>query len=130
QAPLRSGLKDPEPGRSGPSRHEFRRLCGSGFPSTHCRSYFPAEVLYLFVFLQFRTQTAAHFRWKCSIDPIMKILVIEDDREAAQYIEKAFQEVGHTAHVVHDGETGYGVAEAGDYDVLVVDRMLPHRDGL
>jgi len=60
----------------------------------------------------------------------MKILVIEDDREAAQYIEKAFQEVGHTAHVVHDGETGYGVAEAGDYDVLVVDRMLPHRDGL
>ncbi|MEZ5810900.1 MAG: response regulator transcription factor [Rhizobiaceae bacterium] len=60
----------------------------------------------------------------------MKILVIEDDREAASYLEKAFAEAGHTAHVAGDGETGFALADAGDYDVLVVDRMLPRRDGL
>ena len=60
----------------------------------------------------------------------MKILVIEDDREAATYLENAFAEAGHTAHVAGDGETGFTLADAGDYDVLVVDRMLPRRDGL
>ena len=61
---------------------------------------------------------------------LMKILVIEDDREAAAYLEKAFAEAGHTAHIAGDGETGFTLADAGDYDVLVVDRMLPRRDGL
>ena len=62
-------------------------------------------------------------------DP-MKILVIEDDREAADYLRKAFGEAGHTAHVAGDGESGLAMAENGEYDVLVVDRMLPRRDGL
>ncbi len=60
----------------------------------------------------------------------MKILVIEDDREAARYLEKAFTEAGHSADIAGDGETGYALAENGSYDVLVVDRMLPKRDGL
>jgi len=60
----------------------------------------------------------------------MKILVIEDDREAAEYIQKAFDEAGHTADIAGDGETGFSLADSGDYDVLVVDRMLPRRDGL
>ena len=60
----------------------------------------------------------------------MKILVIEDDREAADYLQKAFAEAGHTAHVAADGESGFALADSGDYDVLVVDRMLPRRDGL
>ncbi len=60
----------------------------------------------------------------------MKILIVEDDREAADYIEKAFAEAGHTAHVARDGETGFALADTGDYDVMVVDRMLPRRDGL
>jgi two-component system OmpR family response regulator len=60
----------------------------------------------------------------------MKILIIEDDREAADYIQKAFDEAGHTADVAADGETGFSLADSGDYDVLVVDRMLPRRDGL
>jgi two-component system OmpR family response regulator len=62
-------------------------------------------------------------------DP-MKILVVEDDREAADYLEKAFAEAGHTAHVAADGDSGFALADSGDYDVLVVDRMLPRRDGL
>ncbi|MET0169335.1 MAG: response regulator transcription factor [Aliihoeflea sp.] len=60
----------------------------------------------------------------------MKLLVIEDDREAAEYLEKAFDEAGHQAHLAGDGETGFALASSGDYDVLVVDRMLPRRDGL
>ena len=42
----------------------------------------------------------------------MKILVIEDDREAADYLQKAFTEAGHTAHVAGDGETGFALADA------------------
>ncbi len=61
---------------------------------------------------------------------LMKILIIEDDREAADYLEKAFTEAGHTAHVAGDGETGFALADSGEYDVMVVDRMLPRRDGL
>ncbi len=60
----------------------------------------------------------------------MKILVIEDDHEAAAYQQKAFAEAGHTAHLAADGETGFALADSGDYDVLVVDRMLPKRDGI
>jgi two-component system OmpR family response regulator len=60
----------------------------------------------------------------------MKILVIEDDREAADYIRKAFDEAGHAVDVTGDGEAGFAMAEGGTYDVLVVDRMLPRRDGL
>ena len=60
----------------------------------------------------------------------MKILVIEDDREAAEYLAKAFDEAGHTAHLAADGEAGFAMAEDGGYDVMVVDRMLPRRDGL
>jgi two-component system, OmpR family, response regulator len=60
----------------------------------------------------------------------MKVLLIEDDREAAMFIEKAFHEEGHTVHVAADGGSGYVLAEGGGYDVLIVDRMLPVRDGL
>src|SRR5918992_5708129 len=60
----------------------------------------------------------------------MRILIVEDDREAAAYLTKAFREAGHTADCAHDGLEGYGLAESGDYDVLVVDRMLPKLDGL
>src|ERR1700739_5063337 len=60
----------------------------------------------------------------------MRLLIIEDDRESADYLVKAFREVGYVADLAGDGEEGLGLAEGGDYDVLVVDRMLPKRDGL
>ena len=61
----------------------------------------------------------------------MRLLVIEDDRDAADYLVKAFREVGHVADAATDGD-GHGLAMAldGQYDVLIVDRMLPKRDGL
>jgi two-component system OmpR family response regulator len=60
----------------------------------------------------------------------MRILIIEDDRDAAGYLAKAFREVGHVADVAHDGEEGLALAQDGQHDVVIVDRMLPRRDGL
>ncbi|WP_304363656.1 response regulator transcription factor [Jiella marina] len=60
----------------------------------------------------------------------MRILIIEDDREAASYLVKALKEAGHVADHAADGEEGLHAAQTRDYDVLIVDRMLPKRDGL
>lgn len=60
----------------------------------------------------------------------MRILIIEDDREASDYLVKAFREQGHVADHASDGLSGYASAREGDYDVLIVDRMLPKMDGL
>jgi two-component system OmpR family response regulator len=60
----------------------------------------------------------------------MRLLVVEDDREAAEYLRKALREAGHVAEVAHEGEAGLTLAIDGEFDVLVVDRMLPKRDGL
>jgi two-component system, OmpR family, response regulator len=60
----------------------------------------------------------------------MKILIIEDDLEAAIYLAKAFREAGHTVDHASDGESGLFMASENGYDVLIIDRMLPRRDGL
>ncbi|HWK88195.1 MAG TPA: response regulator transcription factor [Xanthobacteraceae bacterium] len=60
----------------------------------------------------------------------MRLLVVEDDRDAAGYLRKAFREAGHICEVAGDGEEGLALALDGEFDVLVIDRMLPKRDGL
>ncbi|MHA6288287.1 response regulator transcription factor [Maricaulis sp. CAU 1757] len=60
----------------------------------------------------------------------MRILIVEDDREAASYIRKGLRESGHVADHASDGEEGLEMARAAEYDVLVVDRMMPRMDGL
>jgi two-component system OmpR family response regulator len=60
----------------------------------------------------------------------MRVLVIEDDRETAQFLQKSLKESGHSADLAGDGETGLVMAKDGGYDILVVDRMLPRLDGL
>jgi two-component system OmpR family response regulator len=60
----------------------------------------------------------------------MRLLVVEDDRDAADYLVKAFREVGHVADAATDGEDGFAMATDGQYDVLIIDRMLPKLDGL
>jgi two-component system OmpR family response regulator len=60
----------------------------------------------------------------------MRLLIIEDDRDSADYLVKAFREAGHVADLASDGEAGLSLAETGEYDVMIVDRMLPKRDGL
>ena len=60
----------------------------------------------------------------------MKVLIIEDDRQAAAYLKKALDEAGHMADIAYTGDEGYAMAVSGSYDALIVDRMLPGRDGL
>jgi two-component system OmpR family response regulator len=60
----------------------------------------------------------------------MRILLIEDDRDAAAYLTKAFRETGHSIDHAADGVSGYDLAHEGAYEVVIVDRMLPKMDGL
>jgi two-component system OmpR family response regulator len=60
----------------------------------------------------------------------MRILIIEDDRDAAAYLVKAFREAGYSVDHAADGVSGYDLAQEGGHDVAIVDRMLPKMDGL
>jgi two-component system, OmpR family, response regulator len=62
--------------------------------------------------------------------PPMRILIIEDDRDAAQWLVKGLQESGHVTDHAADGELGLALAREGVHDLLIVDRMLPKLDGL
>lgn len=60
----------------------------------------------------------------------MRILLIEDDAEAAAYIAKGLRETGHVVDHSANGKDGLFMAAAESYDVMIVDRMLPGLDGL
>ncbi|MEO0982676.1 MAG: response regulator transcription factor [Pseudomonadota bacterium] len=60
----------------------------------------------------------------------MRVLVIEDDKDTASFISKVLGEAGHEVDVAHQGADGLAKARAEDFDALVVDRMLPEKDGL
>lgn len=60
----------------------------------------------------------------------MRILVIEDDTQAANYIARGLKEQGHLVEHAGDGEEGLALAQEDRFDALVVDRMLPKLDGL
>ena len=60
----------------------------------------------------------------------MRILVIEDDARLARIVERVLKQERFDVDLAHDGESGLDLALSGAYDALVVDRMLPGRDGL
>ncbi|MGV8856856.1 MAG: winged helix-turn-helix domain-containing protein [Devosia sp.] len=60
----------------------------------------------------------------------MRILIIEDDKRTSDYVIKGFSEAGHLAEALEDGRDALVHALHTQYDVLVVDRMLPGLDGL
>jgi len=60
----------------------------------------------------------------------MRILVIEDDAEVLSFISKGLTEQGHAVDQAAEGKTGLLLATTEDYDVMVIDRMLPEIDGL
>lgn len=60
----------------------------------------------------------------------MKVLVIEDDADAAAFVRGVLSEAGHFVDVCGDGDSGLKQAKVGEYDALVVDRMLPGLDGI
>jgi two-component system OmpR family response regulator len=60
----------------------------------------------------------------------MKLLIVEDDKEAAAYLKRALSEVGHTVDAATTGRNGLMLAAGETYDVIILDRMLPEIDGL
>ena len=60
----------------------------------------------------------------------MKILVVEDDRKVAGFIEQGLREEGYAVDVAPDGDEGTTLAHVYDYDLIVLDVMLPKKNGL
>jgi two-component system OmpR family response regulator len=60
----------------------------------------------------------------------MRVLVIEDDPSTSAYVANGLRELGHGVDAVPNGREGLLRASTGEFDVLVVDRMLPGLDGL
>jgi len=60
----------------------------------------------------------------------MKVLVVEDEKQVAAFIRKGLEEQGFCVEVTHDGDEAYALATTQQYDVVVLDIMLPGRDGL
>ena len=59
----------------------------------------------------------------------MNVLVVEDEVRLAEALAQIMTEQKYTVDVVHDGEDGLAYAEMGNYDVIVLDVMLPKRNG-
>lgn len=60
----------------------------------------------------------------------MRVLLVEDDRTIADFVEKGLRESGFAVDVATDGRAGLEQALAGGHDAAIVDVMLPHLDGL
>lgn len=68
--------------------------------------------------------------WTSDILPGMRILVVEDEKQIAGFVRKGLEEQGFKVDISHNGDEGYELAKSRPYDVLVLDIMLPGRDGL
>lgn len=60
----------------------------------------------------------------------MKLLIIEDDQTTREFVAKGLQEHGYTVDQAEDGNSGLMMALSGEYDLVVLDRMLPYLDGM
>jgi len=60
----------------------------------------------------------------------MRVLLVEDDNELNTYIAKGLREQGHTVDIASDGKDGLFLATTENFDLLILDRMLPKLDGL
>jgi len=60
----------------------------------------------------------------------MKILVVEDEERVAHFIQKGLKEEGHAVDVAYDGAEGEFLAEVNEYDLMILDLMLPKKNGV
>jgi len=59
----------------------------------------------------------------------MRILVVEDEKKVAEFIRKGLEEEHYAVDTAYDGETGLYLAEVNEYDLVVLDLMIPKLDG-
>jgi len=60
----------------------------------------------------------------------MRILVVEDEKKVASFIKRGLEEEGYTVDVAYDGDEGLDLAEHTPYDLILMDVMLPKKDGI
>ncbi len=60
----------------------------------------------------------------------MKILVIEDEKKVARFLKLGLEAESHNVEIAYDGESGEKMAMSGEYDVIVLDIMLPKKNGI
>jgi heavy metal response regulator len=60
----------------------------------------------------------------------MYILVVEDDKKVARFLKKGLQEEGYTVDAAYNGEEGLAMAIVNDYELIILDIMLPQKDGM
>ena len=60
----------------------------------------------------------------------MRILVVEDEKKIADFVKRGLREEGYAVDVAYDGKEGYLLASANDYDIIILDLMLPQMDGV
>ena len=60
----------------------------------------------------------------------MRILVVEDEHKIANSIKRGLEQESYAVDVAYDGEQGFDLAATEDYDVIVLDLMLPKMDGM
>jgi heavy metal response regulator len=60
----------------------------------------------------------------------MRILLVEDEKRLASFISKGLKEKSYAVDISYDGEDGFYMAETNTYDLVVLDIMLPHKDGI
>jgi two-component system copper resistance phosphate regulon response regulator CusR len=59
----------------------------------------------------------------------MRILVVEDEKKTATFLAKGLREAGFDVAVARDGETGFNFARTSKFNLLIVDIMIPRKDG-
>lgn len=60
----------------------------------------------------------------------MRVLIVEDEKRMANFIQRGLKEEGYAVDVAGDGEEGWEYASVNEYDVIILDWMLPKMDGL
>jgi heavy metal response regulator len=60
----------------------------------------------------------------------MRILIVEDEKKVAGFIKKGLEEETYAVDVAYDGEEGFHLAAMNEYDMIILDLMLPKMDGL
>jgi heavy metal response regulator len=60
----------------------------------------------------------------------MKILVVEDEKKVAKFLQQGLEEEHYTVDIAGDGEQGEKLAETGGYDLVILDIFLPNKDGI
>ena len=60
----------------------------------------------------------------------MRILVVEDEKKVASFIKKGLEEEHYAVDIAYDGEEGFALAQINEYDLILLDIMLPRLDGM